>query len=107
MVFDLTTVIILMLIGAVATIWWKSKEAQERALLAARAYCKSMGLQLLDECVIQSNWEISRAEDGRRCFIRRYQFEFTSTGHERYFGEVIMKGQRLQNVHVEPHRVSQ
>lgn len=106
MVFDLSSVIILMLIGAVVAIWWKARESQERALKAARAYCENMGLQLLDECVAEASWRIRRDENGKLCFLREYQFEFTSTGYERYTGEVIMKGQRLQQVHVAPHRVN-
>lgn len=106
MVFDLSTVIVLMLIGLAVTIWWKAKETQERALKAARAYCENLGLQLLDECVAESNWHLSRDDKGRFCFIRQFQFEFTSTGYERYVGDVLMKGQRLESVTVAPHRVN-
>lgn len=105
MVFDLSSVIVLMLIGAVAAFWWKAKETQERALKAARSYCETMDLQLLDECVAESSWKLSRDEKGRLCLIRLFQFEFTSTGYERYIGEVIMKGQRLESVTVAPHRM--
>lgn len=106
MVFDLSSVIVLMIIGAVVAFWWKAKEAQERALRAARSYCENMGLQLLDQCVAESSWRLSRDENGRVCLLREYQFEFTSTGYERYTGEVIMRGQRLQQVMVTPHRIN-
>lgn len=106
MVFDLSTVIVLMLIGAVVAFWWKARETQERALKAARAYCENMGLQLLDECVAEASWHLTRDEQGRFCLLREFQFEFTSTGYERYTGEVVMKGQRLQQVFVAPHRVN-
>ncbi|WP_318837940.1 DUF3301 domain-containing protein [Neiella holothuriorum] len=97
--------IILMCLAAVAVIWWKAKEAQERALKAARAYCKNLGLQLLDECVVQGHWHFRRGDSSFLVVERIYQFEFTSTGYERYVGEVIMRGAKLVSVHVEPHVV--
>ncbi len=105
MVFDLTTVIVLLCLASVCLIWWKAREAQERALRAARAYCQNLGLQLLDECVVQGHWRFRRNESGQLVIERCYQFEFTSTGYERYTGEVVMRGSKLLNVTVEPHRI--
>lgn len=105
MVFDLSSVIGLMCIAAVAAIWWKAREAQERALRAARAYCQNLGLQLLDECVVQGRWRFKRGQTSVFIIERFYQFEFTSTGAERYIGEVVMHGPKLVSVTVEPHVV--
>jgi hypothetical protein len=37
---------------------------------------------------------------------RRFLFDFTSTGEERYTGRIIMLGQRIQHMELEPHRFS-
>ena len=105
MVFDLTSVMVLLFFATLAGAWWKSRAAQERALRAARDYCKMMDLQLLDECAAECSWRLGRDDKGSLCLERHYQFEFTSTGEERYLGEVVMKGQQLQQVVVAPHRV--
>ena len=105
MYIDLSSLIVIMCFAAVCLVWWKAREAQERALRAARAYCEKMGLQLLDECVVQSHWRFKRGQHGRIEMERHYEFEFTSTGNDRYFGQVTMHGAKLHYVNVEPHRL--
>ena len=37
---------------------------------------------------------------------RRFMFDFTSTGEERYSGRVVMLGQRILHMELDPHRFS-
>ena len=87
-----------MFIGVFVAIWWKGKEAQERALKAAREYCEKRNVQFLDECVFESNWKLMRNSKGRLCLKRIYQFEFTASGNDRFFGEVVASGLKVESV---------
>ncbi len=105
MIFDLSSVVILLIVGSLVGFWWKARSAQERALGAVKIYCQNMQLQLLDECVVEASWKIGRANSGSLCLLRHYEFEFTSTGNERYLGAVTMRGQRVEQINVAPHRI--
>lgn len=105
MYFDLGHVVLLLMAGVAAGIWWQLRELKERAYQAAKAHCDQVGVQLLDYNVCDSQWRIVRDRPGRLTLQRSYQFEFTSTGDERYSGRVEMVGQRVITVQLEPHRI--
>jgi len=60
---------------------------------------------LLDQSVgIHRVW-LKRDSDNRLRIWRNYQFEFTSTGDERYKGNVITLGEQVETVQLQVHRV--
>jgi hypothetical protein len=60
-------------------------------------------LQLLDESVgLRALW-LKRDTDGRIRLWRRYTFEFSSTGEDRYSGKVITLGKKVTDLHLDPH----
>ncbi|MBV1789874.1 DUF3301 domain-containing protein [Marinobacterium sp. D7] len=103
--FELKDLFWLALTGAICLLWWRGQKVREIALKHARKSCNEMDLQLLDESVaLRAIW-IKRDEDGQLHIWRRYTFEFTSTGDERYSGQVVTLGYRATGIDLPPHRI--
>ncbi len=99
---DLFPIFLLALVGYY---WWCTKGIKEAALRAARSYCEKMDVQLLDESIVLRNM---RPRLGQRHLVelqRRYQFEFTTTGEQRYLGEILLVGNRISRINLDPHRL--
>ncbi|WP_372988269.1 DUF3301 domain-containing protein [Marinobacter sp.] len=94
----------LFLAGFAAWYWWRAKAIKDFVLQAARRYCKTMDVELLDDAVYLRGLWFKRDEQGRLRVWRRFLFDFTSTGEERYTGRVIMLGSKILNMELEPHR---
>ena len=55
----------IIILGALAWLWYDSLRAREAAVRAARAACAAEGLMLLDDTVAISNLKPARDDDGR------------------------------------------
>lgn len=86
--------------------WWRAKAIKDFVLQAARRHCDSMDVMLLDEAVFLRGLWFKRDSQGNLRVWRRFLFDFTSTGEERYTGRIIMLGQRIEHMELEPHRFS-
>jgi hypothetical protein len=98
----------LLLVGGIAlafVFWWKSLAVKQLAYRAALRRCDELGLQLLDQSIMLRGIRFKRGSGGRLLVMRRYIFEFSSTGGERYRGEVWLLGATLERVELEPHRL--
>lgn len=100
----LGTLFWLFTLGFAAWYWWRAKAIKDTVLAAAKTYCKQMDVMLLDDAVYSRGLWFKRDRQGRLRVWRRYLFEFTSTGEERYLGRVIMLGQRIEHMELDPHR---
>jgi hypothetical protein len=90
---------------AVAMYFFSELHIREIALNAARSHSDELNVQLLDQSVgIHRVW-LKRDSDNRLRIWRNYQFEFTSTGDERYKGNVITLGEQVETVQLQVHRV--
>jgi hypothetical protein len=89
--------------AALISFWWHSDKSKSAALAIATQHCKLNELQLLDQSmVIRGIWPM-RDDDHVLRLRRRYQFEFTSTGEQRYRGELVLLGTQLQSMALEPY----
>ncbi|MEQ5835746.1 DUF3301 domain-containing protein [Marinobacter halodurans] len=95
----------LFLFGFVAWYWWRAKAIKDQVLLAARQYCKTMDVALLDDAVYLRGLWFKRDPEGRIRVWRRFLFEFTATGEERYTGRAILLGSRIEHMQLDPHRM--
>jgi len=98
----------LLLVGGAAVafvFWWKGLAVKQLAYRAALRRCDELGLQLLDQSIMLRGISFKRGSGGRHLVRRRYIFEFSSTGGERYRGEVWMLDTTLECVELEPHRL--
>ena len=98
-------VVAIVAIALGAWLWADGLRARERALHAGRNACKRYELQFLDETVALARLRLARDEEGRMRIARTYTFEFTETGNTRRQGAILMLGQRLLDVQLEPYRM--
>lgn len=85
-----------------ALFWADSLRARERALAASRRACERRGLQLLDETVAFASLRLARDEDGRIRLKRIYTFEFSDTGDNRRQGAIVLVGEQITELRLEP-----
>jgi len=85
----------IIILGALAWLWYDSLRAREAAVRAARAACAAEGLMLLDDTVAISNLKPVRDDDGRLTLQRAYGFEYSDTGNNRLQGSVVLRGHRV------------
>ena len=97
---DFFLIIILVSIGL---FWSAGMKAREIAMFAVKSHCQKMDVQLLDEYVALNGLWFKRDKIGKLKTWRSYQFEFTSTGNERYNGKVVMLGQFVLSIQLDPH----
>lgn len=95
---------LLVTVLAIGGWWWRGQEVRELALRKARAHCRDLGLQLLDDSVARRNLWVKRDDRGHWRIWRSFHFEFTATGEERYEGRVVTLGRRVESVQLPPHR---
>ena len=78
--------------------WWRSRDAKAFALQYVARRCKELDLQLLDQSMVLKQSRLRRGDTSVLQWYRRYDFEFSSTGHERYPGTVELAGNRLLGI---------
>ena len=83
--------------------WWQGDKIKSIALHYLHEYCKRENLQLLDQIIVLKSVWPRRGPSGSLQLHRRYSFEFTSTGQERYKGTIELSGRRLLSIKLEPH----
>jgi len=93
---DLPTLIVLMIIGALALAWWNAaRSANEHAVQLGRLACERAGVIWVDQTVHASGLRLYRRDDGRLGLERRFRFEYSHAGDDRHFGELILRGREL------------
>lgn len=100
----LSTITWLFIAGFAIWYWWRAKAIKDDVLAAAKNYCKRMDVMLLDDAVYLRGLWFKRDQRGKVRVWRRFLFDFTTTGEERYLGRVIMLGQRVENIELQAHR---
>lgn len=86
---------------------WQNAGLRERALSLAAQHCETQEVQLLDQTISLVSMGFYRDQRGNISISRRYEFEFTSTGEQRYKGRLRLGGQRLLDVSLDPHRITE
>jgi hypothetical protein len=90
----------LIVLAALAWLWFDSLKARDAGILAARITCQAENLQLLDDTVAIASLRLARNDDGRALLRRVYQFEFSNTGDNRRSGSVVLLGHRVVVVNI-------
>jgi len=103
--FSLTKLLLLILVGVIAVYWWQSGLFKGRARELAAAHCRQLGLQLLDQSMVITAIRPVLGRGGRIEFRRTYQFEFSSTGDQRYQGELVMEAMHLKSIELEAYKL--
>lgn len=93
-----------LLLAVAIVFWFDTARAREQVCAAVRRHCRERGLTLLDDTVVMKSLRLRRDMRGRVRFARRYHFEFSSDGAERYRGRVSLCGNRIDAIEMEPWR---
>ncbi len=105
MYFELTDLFFLVFLIALCSYFWSAQRIKEFAFRATKAHCQQMDVQLLDESIYLRGLWLKRDEEGKFRLWRSFNFEFTSTGDERYKGLIVLLGRRIQNIELDVYRV--
>jgi hypothetical protein len=90
----------LLLLGALAWLWYDSLKARDAGIRAVRDACEAEALQLLDETVSIASLKPARNDEGRLLLRRVYDFEYTDTGDNRRRGSIVMLGQSVLVINI-------
>lgn len=102
---DTWSLLALMLLAAFGWHWLHGIRILELAREAGRRACEREGLQFLDDTVAGTSMALARDDNGRRILCRTYRFEFSETGNSRREGEIVMLGERVESITLEPFEV--
>jgi hypothetical protein len=85
--------------------WWHSGDFKALAMRFASQHCDQFELQLLDQSMVIKGLWLEKNPDGALSVRRRYQFEFSSTGEQRYQGVLTMVGLKLKLISIETYQL--
>ncbi|MBT3811621.1 MAG: DUF3301 domain-containing protein [Gammaproteobacteria bacterium] len=100
-----TDILMILLFTAGFLYWQSTQKIKEIALAATIRHCQKMELQMLDGYIAFNKLSLKRDSRGKIHIARGYQFEFSSTGAERYNGQIQMLGRRVEFIRLEPYRI--
>jgi Protein of unknown function (DUF3301) len=80
--------------------------AREGATRIAKDACKTQGLQFLDDTAQGFRIRLVRDAEGIMQLRRTFLFEFSDDGVTRRNGSVVMFGNRVEAIELEPYRVA-
>ena len=102
---DIASLLALLVIAILGWYWLHSIRIIEIARDAGRQSCIKDEVQFLDDTVASTSLALARDTSGRRILRRTYRFEVTETGNNRRDGEVVMLGDRVESVMMEPYQI--
>ncbi|MFT7460140.1 MAG: hypothetical protein ACI909_002828 [Planctomycetota bacterium] len=89
------TIFILVLIILIASIWFESLRVREFVIKHCHHLCREINLQLLDQTVSLTSLSLRRTDSGSLGFKRKYQFEVSENGADRFSGYITLVGNRI------------
>ena len=104
---DFISIFYLLVLAGFGWYWLSSIHVLEIARKAGRKACDNAGVQFLDDTVAGTRIRIARNQSGRRTLRRTYHLEFTETGNTRIDGEIVMLGDAIESVTMDPFQILQ
>ncbi|MDP2851992.1 MAG: DUF3301 domain-containing protein [Gallionella sp.] len=102
---DMTSALFLLLLAALGWFWFSSLRALEIARNVGKHACSDANVQFLDDTVANISMARARDKSGRRVLRRTYRFEFSETGNTRLEGRLILLGDKIESVTMEPYQI--
>ena len=102
---DFLSFIYLAVLLALGWFWLNSIRVLELARHAGKQACIKQDLQFLDDTVARVGLKIARNSYGHRVFRRSYHFEFSETGNTRIDGQIVMLGNEVESVTMDPYQI--
>ena len=95
------TILLLLAILLVVIIWFESLRVRELVIKHCNHLCRETNLQLLDQTVSLVSLSLKRANSGNMSVFRKYQFEVSGNGVDRFSGYISLLGSRIIESHLE------
>jgi len=73
--------------------------------MESKRLCRDADVIFLDDSVALSRIRLCRHRNGRIGLYRRFGFEFSSDGEQRYQGYIDMLGEEILQTHMDVYRV--
>ena len=86
-------------------LFYEALRAREAAIRITKDACRAQGLQLLDDTVHGVRFGFVRDRAGVVRLRRTFQFDFSDDGVNRRSGSVVMVGEQVESLQLEPYRV--
>lgn len=102
---DVTSLLFLLLIAVLGWFWFDSLRALEVARQKGKRVCSDANVQFLDDTVARISLALVRDQSGRRVLRRTYRFEFSDTGNTRLEGQLVLLGNSVESVTMEPYQI--
>ena len=102
---DVISLLFLLLLAAFGWFWFDSLRALEIARKAGKRACDNAHVQFLDDTVAGIALHLVRDRSGRRVLRRTYRFEFSETGNTRLEGRLILLGDKVESLTMEPYQM--
>ena len=82
----------LMLLAVIVWLWQENLRYREYAIRQCKKICQEMNLQLLDQTVALTTLKLRKDHNGKIKTLRRYSFEISMDGANRFNGYIILLG---------------
>jgi hypothetical protein len=93
------TVLILMILAFPAALFWSSsRAAAELAIRYGQRACAKAQVQWLDQSAHMVGIKLRRKPSGWLGWERKFHFEYSQNGDDRYVGHVTLLGSQLVNL---------
>lgn len=79
--------------------------ARDAARRYAARYCQELGVQFLDQTVALSSTRPVRRKGAPFWLLRRFRFEFSESGNDRFPGQVTVLGHQATEIVLEGERI--
>jgi len=93
--------LLLALIGGLVWLWWDSARAREQTLRRCQRLCNELNVQLLDQTAGLVRLSLGRGLAGHVQLRRRYGFEYSIDGADRWRGTATLLGQHIEGIHLD------
>ncbi len=93
---------VLVLFATLVWFWYDSMRAREAAVAFGEAACAREGWQFLDQTVALDAITVGRNRRGRVTLRRIYRFEFSDDGWTRRKGSLMLVGDQVELIRMEP-----
>jgi hypothetical protein len=100
-----TDIVLIALLIAAYLYWRHAQQIKEAAFAAARRQCRHCEVQMLDDYIALSRCYLERDKTGKFRILRRFTFEFSATGEDRYQGVCLMKGTNVVAIEMPAYRL--
>ncbi|MFZ1548846.1 MAG: DUF3301 domain-containing protein [Candidatus Nitrotoga sp.] len=102
---DMLSLSFLLFLAALGWFWFDSLRALEVARSMGKHICRNENLQFLDDTVASIGLALARDKTGRRVLRRTYRFLFSETGNTRLEGQLVLLGDKVESVTMEPYQI--